>query len=317
MIIFFASICLSFLIGFFIQKGNICAVAAVRHLVVSGDSSHLQAFYVAGCGAGLTLLVLQWLLPNHVNFSDDFEVTLFTVLGGVTFGFGAWINNACILGTAAHFCKGDINYSATFTGIFIGATLANQQFILFAKPIKLVFDASTSFTVLLASLYSFTMVLAITKSSQKKGDSCAFSKIYDERLFITTGIGVACAALHAFNGEWSYLASLVYLSDCTGQGASSVLLSHIYPLSLVTFLGATFAVFLSRQFMIHRLVPTEFGLKFFGGFAMGIAVRWIPGGNESMMFFGAPSFASQALVAYGAMLLTITALTKLKHRSVI
>ena len=67
---------LSFLVGYAIRRGSICAVLATRALIVDRRSARFRAFGVAAAGAGAVVVSLHWLAPADVTLSAGYPVTV-------------------------------------------------------------------------------------------------------------------------------------------------------------------------------------------------------------------------------------------------
>src|SRR4051794_19068794 len=97
------------LMGFAIQRGGTCAVAAIDELVNQRSASRLLALaeasvWVAG---GLLLAQLAHALPQ---MPSAYAVGGLTVLGAALLGLGAWVNGACVFGAIARFGSGEWAY---------------------------------------------------------------------------------------------------------------------------------------------------------------------------------------------------------------
>ena len=101
-----AAICAA-LMGFAIQRGATCMVAAVNEIVHERKPNRLLAMaetslWVAG---GLLTARALGVLPQ---FPGGFALTGWTLLGGALLGVGAQVNRACVFGSVAHIGSGNI-----------------------------------------------------------------------------------------------------------------------------------------------------------------------------------------------------------------
>ena len=108
---------LSFLVGYAIRRGSICAVLATRALIVDRRSARFHAFGVAAAGAGAVVVPLHWLAPADVTLSAGYPVTVSVAVAGAIFGLGARLNNACVLGTLAHLTGGNLVFGFSVLGM--------------------------------------------------------------------------------------------------------------------------------------------------------------------------------------------------------
>src|SRR3712207_5813016 len=100
------------LMGFAIQRGGTCTVAAIEEIVAERRFGRLAALVEASLwvGGGLVLLNAAGLLPvMPVGYAAGFT----TVAGGMLLGIGAFVNRTCAIGTIARLGSGEWAYLAT------------------------------------------------------------------------------------------------------------------------------------------------------------------------------------------------------------
>jgi toxin CptA len=111
--------------GFAIQRGATCSVAAVKQIIAHRSSQQLMAMLEAALWVAVGLTVAQrlhWL----AELPHGFAISGWTVLGAVILGLGAFINQACVFGAIARLGSGQWAYLATPIGYFVGCLSANQ-----------------------------------------------------------------------------------------------------------------------------------------------------------------------------------------------
>src|SRR4051812_774118 len=113
-----AAICAG-VMGYAIQRGATCMVAAVDEVLVRRRATRLvalgeAAFWVTG---GLFVAHALGALRSPPS---GFVLTAFSVGGGALLGAGALLNRACVFGTIARFGSGEWAYAATPLGFFVG-----------------------------------------------------------------------------------------------------------------------------------------------------------------------------------------------------
>src|SRR6516165_11898217 len=108
--------------GFAIQRGGTCTVAAVDEVVSKRRFHRLIALIEASVwvAGGLAVAEAFHLLGR---MPSGYAVSYLTVLGGVLLGLGAYINRACLFGAIARFCSGEWAYIATPLGIYVGCLI--------------------------------------------------------------------------------------------------------------------------------------------------------------------------------------------------
>ena len=93
------------LMGYAIQRGATCTVAAMDEVVNKRSASRLVSLLEAALwvGGGLSLAQALGMLPR---MPAGYAVTAWTVLGGALLGLGAYINGACVFGAIARLGSG-------------------------------------------------------------------------------------------------------------------------------------------------------------------------------------------------------------------
>src|SRR5438046_1836833 len=117
-----ASICAA-LMGFAIQRGGTCLVAAVDEVVSKQRATRLLALAEGSAlvAAGMVVAQLLHVLPMAPR---AFALTGWTVAGGMIMGLGAYVAGACVFGAVARIGNGDAAYVLVPAGFFIGCVVA-------------------------------------------------------------------------------------------------------------------------------------------------------------------------------------------------
>src|SRR5690349_19277821 len=105
--------------GFAIQRGGTCLVAAVDEVVAKRRSSRLLALGEASLLVAAGMVVAQ-LLGVLSMAPRAFEPTGWTVLGGMIMGLGAYVAGACVFGAIARIGNGEPAYLLVPIGFFLG-----------------------------------------------------------------------------------------------------------------------------------------------------------------------------------------------------
>ena len=127
---FAAAVLCAATMGFAIQRGATCTVAAVDELLGKRSARRLAAFgeaalWVAG---GLLAARALGLVPQ---LPPGYALSGWTLLGGALLGLGAWVNRACVFGAIARLGSGEWAYAATPLGFYLGCLAVPW---LFAPP---------------------------------------------------------------------------------------------------------------------------------------------------------------------------------------
>ncbi len=115
-----AVLCL--LMGFAMQRGSVCALAAVFEMLHARRSERMSSLAEAVLWS-LAILGTAEIAGVAVPWPSITSATLLTVLGGVLLGVGAVINRACVMGTVARIGSGETAYLWTPVGFFLACFL--------------------------------------------------------------------------------------------------------------------------------------------------------------------------------------------------
>ena len=113
--------------GYAIQRGATCTVAAVDEVVSKRSFNRLSAMVEASIWvAGRLVLAETFHLLGQMP--SGYPLSYLTVVGGVLLGLGAYINRACVFGAIARFGSGEWAYIATPIGIYVGSLIVAYGF---------------------------------------------------------------------------------------------------------------------------------------------------------------------------------------------
>jgi uncharacterized membrane protein YedE/YeeE len=121
----------SFLFGFFLQRGSFCGASIISSVVLYKESRGLVgiglAIFTAMLGfAGLT--ALGWVVPNPKSMD-----LLPAIFGGIAFGVGMVLAGGCVSGSLYKAGEGRLNSMLALIGIAIGGNLVSIEFLLQAR----------------------------------------------------------------------------------------------------------------------------------------------------------------------------------------
>ena len=111
------------LMGFAIQRGGTCLVAAIDEAVSKRRINRLLALAEASLlvAAGMVTAQILGLMPTAPH---AFGLTGWTVLGGTIMGLGAYVAGACVFGAIARIGDGEPAYLLVPLGFFLGCLAA-------------------------------------------------------------------------------------------------------------------------------------------------------------------------------------------------
>jgi Sulphur transport len=274
--------------GFAIQRGGTCTVAAIDELLGSRRATRLAAIleaslWVAGGLAIAHVLRLAGSMPAGHG------IDRWTFAGATLLGLGAWLNRACVVGTIARFGSGEWAYAFTPLGFYVGCLSLN--FLPRAAPVTSsaspLFDAAAA----LAPLFvAYALWRAWTTLRARVWTPHA----------ATIVIGVCFLFTLWLAGRWAYTDLLADLA----QGMAADLLGRSL-LFAALLAGAMFGGWSAGRW---RRVPisTAQALRCFaGGALMGWGSLLIPGSNDGLVLVGLPLLQPYAWLAFAIMCLTI------------
>jgi hypothetical protein len=285
------------LMGFAIQRGATCVVAAVDEWSTHRRTTRLRALVEAALWVGGGLLVARALavLPHAPG---GHALGAWTIAGAALLGAGAWVNRACVFGAIARLGTGEWAYLATPFGFYAGCLSLPR---LMAVPLPPALPAEDSpvwrapTMPLLAAFALFALWRAFTGLRAWRRRAMLWTPHA-----ATTTIGLAFLAMLLLVGAWAYTDVLADLA----QGMS---------MGLATRLGL-FACLLGgallggwRAGRWSRTLPPAgaWGRCFAGGALMGWGSGLIPGGNDGLILVGLPLGWPYAWVAFAVMVATV------------
>lgn len=291
-----AAICAA-LMGYAIQRGATCMVAAVSEIVDEGKASRLialaeTALWVAGG------LLIAHALGLTVGLPTSFAITGWTIIGALLLGLGAWTNNACVFGAIARLGSGEWACAMTPVGFYLGVLSLSSLFP-GAMPMPLASaHAAPEWPVIPLIFFAlwrlFGLIGTILASPEKT-----------ERLWApheaTIIIGVTLVIMLVSVGDWTYMNVLVRLAQGMAHGEIAWRLILFFALLAGAICGGWTAGRLS-----NRLPDLTSLLRCtVGGMLMGWGSALTPGSNDGLILIGMPLLQPYAWLAIGVMAGTI------------
>lgn len=285
------------LMGFAIQRGATCVVAAVDEWCTQRRSARLRALLEAALWVGGGLLVARSLgLLAHVP--GGHATSAWTVAGAVLLGGGAWVNRACVFGAVARLGTGEWAYLATPFGFYAGCLSLPP---LFAPPLPQGLPASASpvwhapAAPLLLAFAAFAGWRGWTALRAWRRGAAGWTPHV-----ATLAIGLAFLAMLLLVGAWAYTDALAELARGMSMGLAGRL--GLFACLLAgALLGGWHAGRWSRSWPPAGTWARCFG----GGLLMGWGSGLIPGGNDGLILVGLPLGWPYAWIAFVVMVLTV------------
>lgn len=289
--------------GFAIQRGATCTVAAVDEIVSERSFRRLVAMLEAALWVGGGLLVAQALhiLPT---MPSGYAVSAWTIVGGVLLGLGAFVNRACVVGTIANFGSGSWAYIFTPIGFYAGCISVSAVFsppaaqkLAYGSP---VLRASAWVAVLFLVFVLLRVGRPLVAGARKREVRELLTRHVWTPHAATTVIGVTFLFMLLLVGSWAYTDVLVELArGMAGSVAARSLLL------LALLLGATLGGWTAGRFRNTRISGAQILRCFVGGVMMGWGSLLIPGGNDGLILIGMPLLWPYAWLAFATMCVTI------------
>jgi toxin CptA len=305
--------------GYAIQRGGTCTVAAVDELLTRRSARRLLAMgeaslWVAG---GLALADAVHALPA---MPAAYPVSGWMFAGAVLLGLGAWVNGACVFGAIARLGSGDANYVATPLGYYAGClSLGALSMRPAASPlvdVSPVLQASGLVALGFVVFAAWRTLPPLAHSAFRPRDDA-------RRANAGTALAARVWAPHAATGVIGV--TFVIILVLVGVWAYTDVLAQIaHGMSMRLALGiacllALYAGALAGGWTAGRLQPTAPTLRgvarcFAGGVLMAWGSLLIPGSNDGLILIGMPLLRPYAWLAFATMCATIAAAMLLRRR---
>jgi uncharacterized protein len=310
---------LAFVSGFALQKGKVCSVLAAKQIVETGEVSRFVALGWGGLWAMAVILPLAWLQPDAFQVSAVYPATFITILAGMMYGAGAFLNGACLFGICSRAVSGSVHFLAAIPGVALGGTMARVSGLLpdFSDPTSSMLAEPTMVAVGIAVAATFAAVLtALRVTTGLATSGMTFRQLVRAKRWRTSMamvvIGLTQGIAFAANQTWSYASLFRQVS-----GYIFGITAEISPVAIVgtigLFAGANAAQYFDGRFHFARPTMSNCVRSFAGGLVMGFSATFIPGGNDVMLLYAGPSLAIHAIVAYVAMFATLIGLAWLSR----
>ncbi len=290
-----AALCAA-LMGYAIQRGATCTVAAVAEIARDGSAKRLIALGEAALWVAGGLLVAR-AMGLTTELPSGFAITGWTVLGAMLLGIGAWTNDACVFGSIARFGSGDWAYALTPLGFYAGVLSVSA---LFPGVMPMPAPATRSLPGWLALVFALFAAWRLAGLVWKRRTGVRTLTYAWSPHEATLLIGITFVIMFVGVGPWSYTDLLMRLAHGMSDNTSWRLILFGALLGGAIFGGWTAGKLSSR-------LPTMSGLAqcLAGGMLMGWGSALIPGSNDGLILIGIPFLMPYAWVAILTMSITI------------
>ena len=301
------------IMGYAIQRGATCTVAAVDEVLTHGRAHRLKALLEAALWVAGGLALAQ-VLHLAGSMPAGYPAGVWAVVGGVLLGLGAWINRACVFGAIARLGSGEWAYLLTPVGFYVGCLTAMP---LFPRPASSALsEASPLFQVAtpLAALFALFVLWRVRPAlhALRRPDRAAWlmQTVWAPHA-ATIVIGVTFVILLLLAGRWAYTDVLIDLARDMGGMPVQLL-----PLLLLAalYLGALLGGLTAGRWRHTRPTPGQLLRCFTGGVAMGWGSLLIPGSNDGLILVGLPLLRPYAWLAFASMCATVATAIQVQRR---
>lgn len=294
------------LMGYAVQRGATCTVAAVDEWVGKGSCRRLAGMGEASLWVAGGLLVAEALhmLPA---MPPAYAPGGWTVAGGVLLGLGAWVNGACVFGAIARLGSGEWAYAATPVGYYAGCRFV-QQVVDPAAPRPLespsvLFMAPQALAAAFVLFAAWRVIPPLLRGLRAGGLRPAWARwrvaVWQPHA-ATTVIGITFVVSLLVAGAWAYTE---LLSDLAGGRVRDVGLRVLLFAALLT--GAVLGGLTAGRWRPTPPTLRRVALCLAGGALMGCGTLLIPGSNDGLILVGMPLLRPYAWLAFATMCLTI------------
>jgi toxin CptA len=277
--------------GFAIQRGATCTVAAVDELVTRRRGTRLVAIIEASVWVVAGLLFARtfgvaWIMP------DGYAIGAATLVGGALLGSGEWA------------------YVMTPLGFYVGCATVARLFpvtpLAHAAHASPVLQGSAWLALLAAAFVIARVAYAFVDFSigapwrlRVRPLATLGASTWSPHV-ATTVIGVAFVVILLLSGAWAYTDVLAELA----HGMASSLPARI-GLLIALLAGAIFGGYTAGRWRNTRVTAAGLLRCFVGGLLMGWGSLLIPGSNDGLVLVGMPLLLPHAWVAFLAMCVVI------------
>ncbi|MEP7294702.1 MAG: YeeE/YedE thiosulfate transporter family protein [Burkholderiales bacterium] len=296
-----AALCVG-LMGFAIQRGGTCTVAAIDELVNERRARRLLAMFEASLWVAGGLALAQ-LLHLAGSMPAGAAVDGATIGGGLLLGLGAWVNRACVFGAIARLGSGQWAYAFTPLGFYSGCLSAP---LLFGRrpataavvPSPLMVAATVAAPLFIA--YAAWRIAPTVAAMRGAGRLRLLTGRVWSPHAATIVIGVSFVVTWLLAGRWAYTDLLADLAH--GMAGDLARRALLFAALLI---GAMLGGWTAGRWQREPIEVSAVARCLAGGLLMGWGGLLIPGSNDGLILVGLPLLQPHAWLAFATMCATI------------
>ncbi len=301
--------------GFAIQRGATCTVAAVAEIIDGGRTGRLVALVETALWVSAGILAAR-LAGVTMALPPGFAIHAATIVGGVLLGLGAVVNGACVFGAVARLGSGEWAFAATPLGFYLGCRVAvalggGHPLPVAGMPAAAGVVGLAALLVVVIALRGSRLVrlrgsrlvrLRGSRLARLRGAAAGFDSRWNPHV-ATLVIGVCFVVTLLTAGAWAYTEALADLARGGMSGPTALRL-----LLFVALLGGAVLGGASAGRLSHRPPrPAAVARCLAGGALMAAGSLLIPGSNDGLILLGLPLLQPYAWLAFAVMAATVTA----------
>jgi toxin CptA len=301
-----AAVCAA-LMGFAVQRGATCMVAAVDEIVSKRSANRLIAMLEASAIVAGGIILARF--AGHLAMQPaTYQLTAWTLLGGAIMGVGAFVARACVFGAIARIGSGEWAYLLVPLGFLLGCVAA-RPLLSVAPPLKvaphsILLDQAALVAAPLLALAGWRLWRTLTAARERRLNEYVWSP------HVATGvIGLTFVIMFLTVGAWAYTQVLAEAS----RGMAMMVGSRMI-LLVALFTGAILGGWTAGKLKFVRPNRTAVVRCLAGGALLGFGGMLVPGNNDGLILVGLPLLQPYAWAALASMIFAIYLAFKIERR---
>ncbi|MBC7522481.1 MAG: YeeE/YedE family protein [Sandarakinorhabdus sp.] len=295
--------------GFAIQRGATCTVAAVAEIVEQRRARRLLALLESALWVNGGIIVAR-ASGFSMAAPIDHPLTLAVVTGGALLGLGAFVAGVCVFGAVARLGSGEWAFAAVPLGYYLGCLVAAWLGVLDPAPPLATVAPVVAAPAWLALPVLGLAALRLAWIARRGGwyEQTEAGTLWHPHS-ATIVIALAFVFLLFLAGPWAYTDAIAGFARgmVASLGPRSLLLAALFG-------GAMAGAWASGRWASRRPDPVVLLRCLAGGGLMALGGLLIPGGNDGLILVGLPNLQPYAWVAMAAMVATVAAALVVQKR---
>lgn len=302
----------AFTLGFAAHRASLCTVKAVAEIYTTRSVYMLASFLKTS----IWILIFSFLGFALFGVSTSFThwpLSIYSILGGLLFGFGAAMNGGCTFSTLTRLGDGDIAFLAAVIGWPTGAWVERillSSWIPGDSEIGVsAYNLSPAFLGLLATLAVVVWIVwqsTVIFRHMPKGMRLVSALMAPQYGLTMAAVIIAAAnfVLYLNLNAWSYTSVILSsVAPATFPPKAPILL--LWFVLSVSLAGIITSSVLRKSFSFKKPTLSRLFMHSAAGIMMGFGAAMIPGGNDSIILYGISSLSPHAAPAYISILVGI------------